>query len=273
MIALTVLGSDIMDLGLKDQVALVAAASRGLGKAAAMALATEGARLAICSRTEQIEAAAAEIRQATGSEVLAIRADLTRPEDIDRLVQETLAHFSRIDILIINAGGPQPGGFLDLKPDDWQMAFELTVMSAVRLCYAVVPPMVERGSGSIVATQSYSVKQPIDNLILSNSLRLAVIGMIKSMANELGPKGVRLNVINPAWTWTERVKQLMEDRAQRNGTSAAEETDKLASEIPLRRLGTAEEYGKAIAWLASPAASFIHGLAFPFDGGITKAPL
>jgi 3-oxoacyl-[acyl-carrier protein] reductase len=263
----------MMDLGLKGQAALVTAASRGLGKAAAQSLAAEGARVAICSRTEQIEAAATEIRQITGAEVLALRADLTHAEDITRLVEQVLAHFGRIDILIINAGGPPPGGFLDLSPEDWEKAFELTVMSAVRLCYAVAPLMVEQGSGSIVATQSYSVKQPIDNLILSNSLRLAVVGMIKSMANELGPKGVRLNAINPAWTWTERVKQLMEDRAQRNGTSAREEADKLAGEIPLRRLGTVEEYGKVIAWLASPAASFIHGLALPFDGGITQSPL
>ena len=160
-----------------------------------------------------------------------------------------------------------------MTPDDWQKAVDLTLMSAVRLCSAVAPLMVERGSGSIVTTQSYSVKQPIDNLILSNSIRLAVIGMIKSMANELGPQGVRVNSINPAWTTTERVDQLLEDRAERNQTTVEEEAAKLTDAIPLKRMGTPEEFGKTVAWLASPAASFIHGQALYFDGGLTKASL
>jgi 3-oxoacyl-[acyl-carrier protein] reductase len=146
-------------------------------------------------------------------------------------------------------------------------------MSAVRLCYAVVPHMLARGSGSIVTTQSYSVKQPIDNLILSNSLRMAVIGLMKSLANELGPKGIRVNSINPAWTWTERVDQLMHDRAARAGTTAKQEASKITVAVPLGRMGTVEEFGQAIAWLASPAASFVHGHALMFDGGATKASL
>lgn len=262
-----------MDLGLKDQVAMVTAASKGLGKAAAKALAAEGARVAMCARSEALEEAAEEIRQETGAEVLAVRADVTRQEDIDRFVRETLDRFGQIDILIVNAGGPPPGGFLDLKPEDWEAAVNLTIMSAVRLCYAVVPHMLERGSGSIVTTQSYSVKQPIPYLILSNALRLAVIGMMKTLANELGPKGIRVNSINPAWTWTERVEQLMADRAKRNGTTIEEEAAKVAEQIPLGRMGTVEEYGKTIAWLASPAASFIHGHALMFDGGAVKAVL
>jgi 3-oxoacyl-[acyl-carrier protein] reductase len=133
--------------------------------------------------------------------------------------------------------------------------------------------MLEQGEGSIVTTQSYSVKQPIDNLILSNSLRMAVIGLFKSMANELGPKGIRVNSINPAWTYTERVEQLMADRAQRSGTSIEEESSNVTGGISLGRMGTAEEFGQAVAWLASPAASFIHGHALMFDGGATKASL
>jgi 3-oxoacyl-[acyl-carrier protein] reductase len=262
-----------MDLGLKDQVALVTAASKGLGKAAAMALAREGARVSICARSDQLEQTAEEIRSQTGSEVLAVRADVTQPADIQALVEQTLDRLGQIDILIVNAGGPPPGGFLSLQPEDWEAAVDLTLMSAVRLCYAVVPHMLDRGSGSIVTSQSYSVKQPIDNLILSNSLRMAVIGLIKTMANELGPKGIRVNSINPAWTWTERVEQLIADRASRNQTSLDEEAAKVTSDVPLGRMGTVEEYGKAIAWLASPAASFIHGHALMFDGGATKASL
>jgi len=262
-----------MDLHLKGKVALVTASSKGLGKAAALEFAREGARVTICARGELVETVAEEIKRETGADVLAIRANVTKQADIDRLVQATIEKFGRIDILIVNAGGPKPGGFLDLKAEDWEEAFNLTLMSAVRLCYAVLPHMLERGSGSIVTTQSFSVKQPIDNLILSNSLRMGVIGLMKSMANELGDKGIRVNSINPAWTWTDRVEQLMTDKATRSGKSIEEETAAIASVIPMKRMGTVEEFGQAIAWLASPAASFIHGHAMMFDGGATKASL
>jgi 3-oxoacyl-[acyl-carrier protein] reductase len=262
-----------MDLGLADKVVLITAASKGLGKAAAIEFARQGARVAICARSEQLEVTADEIRSQTGTQVLAVRADLTKPADIESLVGATLNRFRQIDILIINAGGPPPGNFLDLKPEEWQAAVNLTLMSAVHLCYAVVPHMLERGSGSIVATQSVSIKEPVANLILSNSLRMAVVGLMKSLANELGPKGIRVNTINPAWTWTERVQQLMADRVARNQTTLQEEAAKVATEIPLGRMGTVEEYGRAIVWLASPAASFIHGHALMFDGGATKAAL
>jgi len=262
-----------MDLGLKNKVVLVTAASKGLGKAAAREFAREGAQVAICARSELVEVAAREIREETGAQVLAIQADVTKQADIDKVVEATLKEFGKIDILFVNAGGPKPGNFLSLKPEDWEAAANLTLMSAVRLCYAVVPHMLEQGEGSILTTQSYSVKQPIDNLILSNSLRLAVIGLMKSMANELGPKGIRINSINPAWTWTERVDQLMSDRATRAGTSPQAEAAKVTSDVPLGRMGTVEEFARAAVWLASPAASFIHGHALMFDGGAVKAAL
>jgi 3-oxoacyl-[acyl-carrier protein] reductase len=262
-----------MELGLEGKVALVAAASKGLGRAAAMELAREGARLAIFARSERTDATAEDLRAQTGAEVLSIRADVTHADEIRAAVRQTLAHFGQIDILIVNAGGPSPGNFLGLSESDWETAFQLTVMSAVRLCYAVVPHMIELGSGSIVATQSYTIKQPMPNLILSNSLRLAVIGLMKSLADELGPKGIRVNTINPAWTYTDRVEQLMADRAKRAGTTPEQEAAKAASEVPLGRMATIEEYGRAIAWLASPAASFIHGHALLFDGGAVRTPL
>lgn len=262
-----------MDLGLQGKRALVTAASRGLGRAAARALAQEGAHVAINGRSTDTEDAAEAIEAETGQAVIPIRADLTDAGEIQRLVQEALEKLGGIDILIINAGGPPPGAFLDLEPADWESAIELTLMSAVRLSYAVVPGMIERAEGSIVTNQSYSVKQPIDNLVLSNSLRMAVIGMMKTMANELGPRGIRVNSINPAWTWTERVEQLMQDRAQRAGTSVDEEASRVSEAVPLGRMGTVEEYGRALAWLASPAASFIHGHALMFDGGAVKAAL
>lgn len=262
-----------MDLQLEGQVALVAAASQGLGKATAMALAREGARLAICARGEALEGTAEEIRAETGAEVLAVRADLTVQEEVQAFVRQAHERYGQIDILFANCGGTPPGEFLDLTLDDWRRGIDLTIMATLYLCYAVVPHMLERGSGCIIASQSYTVKQPLARVITSNSLRMAVIGMMKTLANELGPKGIRVNSINPAWTWTERVEQLMADRAAANDTSVSEETNKITAEVPLGRMGTLEEYGNAVAWLASPAAGFVHGHALFIDGGTVQAPL
>jgi 3-oxoacyl-[acyl-carrier protein] reductase len=244
-----------------------------LGKAVALQFAREGTQVVVCARSELVEAAADEIRAETGADVLSLHADVTQQSQIDTLVNSTLERFGRVDILFVNAGGPKPGDFLSLTPEDWESAVNLTLMSAVRLCYTVVPHMLERGGGSIVTTQSYSVKQPIDNLILSNSIRLAVIGLMKSLANELGPKGIRVNSINPAWTWTERVEQLMADRAMRNHSDIETESSKVTSAVPLGRMGTVQEFAQAAVWLASPAASFVHGHALMFDGGAVKTAL
>ncbi len=262
-----------MDLGLAGKRAIITAASKGLGRAAATALAEEGAAIAICSRSELIFETSQQIGEHSNAKVFAYQADLTKAADIESFTDAAIKDLGGVDILIINAGGPPPGGFLDLTPQDWENAFNLTLMSAVRLCYAILPVMLDQGSGSIVASESYSVKQPIDNLILSNSLRLGVIGLMKSIANEYGPRGIRVNTINPAWTWTGRVEQLMADRAKRSGTSVEEQAKRISVEVPLGRMGTVEEFGKSIAWLASPAASFIHGHALMFDGGAVKSAL
>jgi 3-oxoacyl-[acyl-carrier protein] reductase len=262
-----------MDLGIRGQVALVAAASKGLGKSAAMALAQEGVRLAICARSDKLQSTAEEIRSQTGAEVLAVRADLTDRQQAEGFVKRAIDHYGQIDILVINNAGPPTGGFLDLTLEDWEAGIRTTLMSTLYLCYAVVPHMVERGSGCIIASQSYVVKQPIPRLISANSLRLAVIGLMKTLANELGPKGIRVNSINPAWIWTDRVEQIMADRAKAKQTSVEAEAAKVISELPLGRMGTVEEYGKAIAWLASPAAGFVHGHALMLDGGAVAAPL
>jgi len=262
-----------MDLGLKDRVALVTGASRGLGRAAAEAFAAEGARLAICSHTPAIQTAADEIRSKFGQPVMAMQADIGQQADVDRFVAAAVEAYGRIDILVINSGSPKPGPFMELKVEDWEAAVRLALMSSVYLCYAVVPHMLRQGSGSIVASQSYSVKQPIDNLVLSNSVRVAVVGLMKSLANELGPKGIRVNSIHPGWTATERVVHLFEDRAHRSGTTSESEAEKIIRSVPLGRLATVEEYGRTVAWLASPAASFVHGHALFLDGGIVQATL
>jgi 3-oxoacyl-[acyl-carrier protein] reductase len=262
-----------MDLGLKDQVALVTASSKGLGKAAALQLAREGAHLAMCARGDELERAADAIRVETDVEVKTFKVDLLETNQISKMVDKTLEAFSKIDILVINAGGPPPGNFMDFSPVEWREAINLTLMSAVELCYAVVPHMIDQGSGCITAIQSVSIKQPIDNLILSNSIRMAVIGLIKSLANELAPKGIRANSINPTWTYTSRVEQLLSDRANRNGTTLEVEKSNITAGIPLGRMGTVEEFGKIVTWLCSPAASFTTGQALMFDGGSVRSVL
>ena len=259
---------------LDDRVAVTTGGSRGLGRAMAGALAEAEARVVVVSRDlQRVRAVAAELQTMCGQECRGYRCDVRDPDQVRALVAQVTAAFGQIDVLVINAGGPPPGNFLDLQPTDWEAAIQLSIMSAVRLCYEVVPHMVKRESGSIVATQSYSVKQPIKHLVLSNSLRMAVIGLMKSLANELGPSGIRVNSINPAWTWTSRVERLMTDRAQRNDTSIEQETARVSKEVPLGRMGTEAEFGRTIAWLASPAAAFIHGHALMFDGGAVKTAL
>nr|HID12536.1 SDR family oxidoreductase [Anaerolineae bacterium] len=260
-----------MDLGLHGKVALVTAASRGLGKAVALRLAQEGANVVICARNESsLHESAAEIETLTEAAVLPVPADVSDPAAADALVKATIERFGRLDILVTNAGGPPPGRFLDLTPEDWEAAARLTLMSAVRLCYAVVPVMKEQGEGSILAMTSISVKQPLPNLVLSNSLRLGVIGLIKTLADELAPFGIRVNAVCPGWTRTSRVDQLLRDRAERNGTTPEEEAAKIVAAIPLGRMGTPEEFAAAATFLVSPAASYITGVSLLVDGGMYR---
>ncbi len=263
-----------MDLEMKGKVALVTAASKGLGYFSALALAKEGAKVMMSSRSqERIDAAAASIRDATGAEVASHVADVSVQEDIDSLVKATLDQFGQIDILILNAGGPPAGNFFDFRPEDWEAATTLTLMSAVRLCYAVVPHMVERRTGSVTAIQSVSVKQPVKNLMLSNSIRMAVIGMLNSLATEVAPSNVRINSVNPTFTATERLTSIFEKRASMSGRTAEEEEALAAQVIPMGRTGDPEEFGKYVAMVASPALTFVTGQAFYFDGGAIQSAL
>ena len=260
-----------MNLGLDDKIALVTAASRGLGKAVALRLAQEGAHVVICARDEDhLSRAAAEIEVKTGRPSLALPADVSDPATADVLVEATMKRFGRIDVLVTNAGGPPPGQFLDLTLADWEAAAQLTLMSTVRLCYAIVPVMKEQGEGAILAMTSITVKQPLPNLILSNSLRLGVIGLVKTLADELAPFGIRVNAICPGWTRTARVDQLLHDRAKRNSTTPEEEAAKIGASIPLGRMGTPEEFAAAAAFLVSPAASYITGVSLLVDGGMYR---
>jgi len=263
-----------MDLGLKGKVALVTAASQGLGAAVALEFAKEGARVAICSRDQgRIEGRAAAIVEATGAELLPLVADVTRAAEVEQLVERTVDHFGGIDILVTNAGGPPAAPFLKLAPEDFEAAFQLNMMSAVRLCYAAVPLMIAQGGGSIVAVTSISVKQPIENLVLSNSIRLGVIGLTKTLANELGSKGVRVNSVLPGWTRTSRVTELLQGRAEMNGTTPEIEAERIAGSFPLGRMAEPEEFARVTVFLASPAASYVHGVALQVDGGAYRGAM
>ncbi len=263
-----------MDLQLDNRIALVAAASQGLGYATALQLSREGALVAICSRNEaRIAAAADAISTETGRPVLGVRADVTRPADIQHLFERVIEEYGGLDILVTNAGGPPSGSFEEITEEMWREAIDLTLMSAVRLIRAALPHLRQSSVPAVLTITSYSVKQPIPNLVLSNSIRMAVIGLTKTLALELGHEGIRFNSILPGWTETERVHDLMEARAQRNGTSIEEELAKQSAASPFGRMATPQEFANVATFLCSPAASYLTGVMLPVDGGMYKGTL
>jgi 3-oxoacyl-[acyl-carrier protein] reductase len=263
-----------MDLMLNGKTALVTAASRGLGYATARALAQEGANIALCARNEAtLKEAAQHLARETGVTVLPVVADIAQAADVRRLVEMTIAQFQRIDMLFINAGGPMPGHFLDLTMEHWDIAIQLTIQSAIRLAYAVVPLMRQQGGGSILANTSVTVRHPLDGLTISNALRTAVVGLVKTLSIELGADNIRVNAIAPGWTRTERVDEILRARTEHNSTTLEEEAAKLATEVPLRRMADPVEFARAAAFLLSPAASYITGVTLLVDGGLARAVL
>jgi 3-oxoacyl-[acyl-carrier protein] reductase len=263
-----------MDLQLKDKRALITGSSRGLGYAAALVLAQEGCRVAINSRDEaKVSAAAKIIGAETGTQVIGLAGDVADPDVPERLVGETARAFGGLDILITNAGGPPAGAFDSFNEAAWQKAIDLSFMGHVRLIKAALPYLKESNAASVLTITSYAVRQPIPNLVLSNSIRLATTGLTKSLAMELGPAGIRFNSILPGWTETERVYELMKSRAAQNKTTLEEETVKQAKESALGRMGRPEEFANAAVFLVSPAASYITGVMLTVDGGIVKGTL
>lgn len=262
-----------MRLGLRNKVALVAASSKGLGRASAAALAAEGAKIAICARHEPtLRATADEIAAATGTEVLAVPTDLALPQDIEHLVRETVNQFGAIHILVTNAGGPPPGYFFEFDDEAWQDAFNLTLMSVVRLLRGVLPVMQEQQWGRIINITSLSVKEPLDHLILSNSIRASVHGLAKTLATQLGDQGITINNVMPGSFQTGRLEQLAEQTAAQTGQTPAEVLAELGQKAPVDRIGQPEELGALVAFLASEQAAYITGASIPIDGGrITAA--
>lgn len=257
-----------MDLGLKNKIALVAAASQGLGRAVAEELAAEGASLILCARgTATLAETAAAIAGQTGAHVLAVPADVTDATQVKQLVASGIERFGRIDILVTNAGGPPAGRFDQLSQEQWEQATQLTLYSAVRLAREVLPGMKARRWGRILNITSIAVKQPVENLLLSNSLRAAVTGFARTLANEVAQDGITVNNILPGYTRTERLEELAQMMADKQGISASEFRAKWEAEIPMGRLGEPRELAALAAFLVSERAGYITGTSIPVDGG------
>lgn len=263
-----------MDLGLKNKVALVAASSQGLGRAVAEELAAEGASLVLCAREPQTLAeVAAAIADNTGAHVLAVPADVTVVDQIKQVVNSGNERFGRIDILVTNAGGPPAGTFEQLTREQWDAAVQLTLFSAIELARQVLPGMKARRWGRILNITSIAVKQPVENLMLSNSLRAGVTGFARTLANEVAAEGITVNNILPGYTRTERLEELANMMAQRQGISPGEFRAKWEKEIPMRRLGEPREFAALAAFLVSERASYITGTSVQVDGGWIRSLL
>lgn len=260
-----------MDLGLNGKIALCAASSRGLGRAIATALAREGARVCMCGRDrDTLEATADRICETTGAEVFTLPVDLAEPDGPRRFVRGALEQAGGVDLLITNTGGPPVGSFLELDDEAWRRATELLLMSAVRLVREAVPAMEARGGGRIVHVASISVKQPIAGLMLSNSLRAAVVGMAKTLATELAPKKILVNAVCPGMIATDRLLELDQTRAARSGLSVEQVRLEAQRQIPLGRYGQPEELAALVAFLCSAQASYLTGTTILCDGGLYR---
>ena len=260
-----------MSTDISTQRVLVSAGSNGIGKAIACAFQLAGAKVAICARgQEQLQAAQQEMQAMTGEPVLAYITDLSLAQDISKMMDDLLEKWGAVDVLVNNAGGPPPGNHDSISDEQWSTAFDLTLRSAVRLTNWVLPGMKDTGSGRIINLSSYSAKQPMDSMLLSNSLRLGALGWAKTLANEVGKHNILVNTICTGWTQTQRVDQLLEARALEQGLDAQALADQLVTKIPLQRMARPEEIASVALFLASPAASYIIGAAIPVDGGCVQ---
>jgi 3-oxoacyl-[acyl-carrier protein] reductase len=263
-----------MELGLTGKAALITASSQGIGKACALELARNGADVALCARTEEtLEKARREIAEASGRKVVTIACDLTKKDHIDRLMERVSEKLGGLDILVTNAGGPPSGPFMDFGDDDWDRAYTLNLLSVVRLNRGAVPLMRKAGRGSIVNLASISVKEPIKGLILSNAIRAAVVGLSKTLANELGPEGIRVNVVCPGYTGTDRMKELISARAKREGKAYDEIAAGFYASVPLGEFADPSDIARMVAFLASDAAKYVTGVTVQVDGGAVRGLL
>lgn len=261
-----------MNLGLDGRVAAVAAGSAGLGYASALTLAQEGAKVAICARRkEKLEEAAQAIRDETGAEVLALSLDMSDPDAPRDFVRKTVEHFGQLDILVANAGGPPSGPFEDMTDAQWEQATEQNTLSTVRMFHEALPHVKESDQGRLIAITSISAKQPLKSMVLSNATRAAVHGVVKTLSQEIAPTGVTVNAVCPGVTRTDRITELAQQQADREGISLDEAFEDRAASVPMGRLGDPMEFGAAVTFLCSKQAGFISGIALPVDGAFLAA--
>ncbi len=260
-----------MDMGLKGKVAVVLRASKGLGKASALGLAAEGANHVICARGEEtLRQAADEIAGATGVNVVPVALDVSKAEDCQRLIEAAQREFGGLDILVNNAGGPPPGYFMEFTDEQWYAGFEANFMSAVRLVRLAIPIMQARGGGRVINIVSISVKQPIENLVISNSVRASVIGLMKTLSQQFGQDGITFNNVLPGTILTDRIRQVTAAQAQREGRSIEEVLEQGNRAVPMGRIGQPEDLGALVVFLASAHAQWITGTSIQVDGGAYK---
>lgn len=260
-----------MDLGIRGKTAFVAGSSKGLGFGIARALALDGANVVLGARTKsEVEKAATTLAGETGAQVVGLELDASRGDSISRWIEAGIQKLGGVDFLVTNAGGPPAGGFADFDEPAWQQAFELTLMSNVRMIRAALPSMKARGGGAILTVTSSTVKEPIPNLLLSNVMRSGVTALVKSLSVELAPAGIRVNNLAPGRVDTDRVRSLDTLNADRRGVSVDEQKKTVTTGIPMSRYGTIDEFGRAAAFLLSPAASYVTGQTILIDGGMSK---
>jgi len=260
-----------MDLGLKGRAAIVTGSSQGIGKAIALGLSQEGTKVTICARNEkQLNKTTKEIESATGVKVYAVQADLTKEDDIRRLVAKTSKRFGRIDVLVNNTGGPPSTTFLETSVEHWRKAVNLLLTSVVTACSEVIPHMQKQRWGRIINMTSIAAKQPAERLVLSNTLRAGILGLTKTLSNELAEDGILVNAVCPGWTLTKRVEELAKTQAKTTGKTYKEIVKGWESQIPLKRLAQPKEIADLVVFLASERASYITGAVFQVDGGVTK---
>lgn len=261
-----------MELGIKGKTALVTASSTGIGKAVVEAFAEEGCNVVICSRSkEKLIESAKDIKNKFNVEPFWGVCDLNNHKDIENFYNAVIKQFGKVDILVNNCGGPVPGFFRDLSEDDWNNAFKQVLMSVVRFSHLVLPAMIEQEWGRIINITSVAVKQPVHNLMLSNSLRAGVTGFAKSLSNEFGKNNITVNNVAPGFTLTHRLYELAVDRAKNSSLSHEEILAEMAKDVPMNRLGGPEEIAATVLFLASQKASYITGTTIQVDGGSTKA--
>jgi 3-oxoacyl-[acyl-carrier protein] reductase len=262
-----------MDLGLKNKISLVTASSKGIGLGVAKVLASEGSKVVISSHNKQNLTVARDsiIKETGNKDILAVAADLTLKDDVEKLVDEAIAKFGPIDILAYNSGPPKPGTFKELGDADWDLAYRLLLMSAVWLTRRVIPKMVQRRWGRLIYITSSTLRQPISNLVLSNTVRLSLAGLSKSLSIEYGSVGITSNGIMQGHILTDRQRQLAEDVSKRTGKSVEEAMKEFVKDTPANRYGQPEELGHLVAFLASDKAAYINGAMLTIDGGMIKS--